>query len=309
MSPTIVRRLSLTNVIVNVAIIVSGGAVRLTGSGLGCPTWPNCQPGAFHATPEMGIHGYIEWGNRLFSVGVGFVAAATLLATLLLKPRRQALIGYALLVAIGVPTQAVIGLITVTSGLNPWVVSSHFLISIGILTAAYMGYARSREPDGNIEYATPPAFRALSWLVVAASLATIALGVLVTGSGPHAGDPSSPRIPLDPAMLAQVHVHAVFLLLGVTMAAGLAAVALKAPLRLRRALWWLLGIELAQGLIGFVQFATGLPVILVGAHMLAAAILWLFTVHLVVAGRRYLPADSDTASPFTAISDETVAAV
>jgi len=284
-SPTWVRRLSLTNVVVNVLIIITGGAVRLTGSGLGCPSWPNCQPGAFHATPEMGIHGAIEWGNRVFGFVVGVVALATLLATIFRKPRRKSLIKLALLVAIGVPMQAVIGLITVMTDLNPWIVSCHFLVSIAVLAAAYLGYVRSGEPDGVVEQSTPPAFRLLAQLITAASLAAIVLGVIVTGSGPHAGDPISPRIPVDPALMAQLHVDAVFLLLGLTVAAGLAAMALKAPARVVKAVWLLLGIELAQGAIGFVQFFTGLPEILVGAHMLGSAILWLAALNVLVAIR------------------------
>lgn len=283
------RRLNLANVIVNVVIIITGGAVRLTGSGLGCPSWPNCQPGAFHVTPEMGIHGYIEWGNRLFGVVVGLVALATLLAAIFAKPRRTSLVRYAVLVAIGVPAQAIIGLITVATNLNPWVVSCHFLVSIGVLAAAYLGYARSREPDGAVESLTPAPFGRLLHVTVGTSLATIMLGVLVTGSGPHAGDPDSPRIPLDPAMLAQVHVHAVFLLIGLTVAAGLAAAAVKAPRSVVNAIWLLLGVELGQGAIGFVQFFTGLPEILVGAHMLGAALLWLVTVNTIVANRRFIP--------------------
>lgn len=285
MSPTWVRRLSLTNVVVNVLIIVTGGAVRLTGSGLGCPTWPNCQPGAFHATPAMGIHGAIEWSNRLFGFVVAVVAIATLLATVFRKPRRASLIKLALLVAIGVPLQAVIGLITVTTDLNPWVVSCHFLVSVGVLAAAYLGYVRSGEPDGIVEQSTPPAFRLLARLITVVALVAIVLGVIVTGSGPHAGDPDSPRIPLDSAAMAQLHVDSVFLLLGLTLAAGLAAVALNAPSRVTKAIWVLLGIELAQGAIGFVQFFTGLPEVLVGAHMLGSAILWMAALNVLVSIR------------------------
>ncbi|GAA4895418.1 cytochrome c oxidase assembly protein subunit 15 [Stackebrandtia albiflava] len=280
-----VRRLSLLNVVVNVMIVVTGGAVRLTGSGLGCPSWPNCQPGAFHVTPAMGIHGYIEWGNRLFGVVVGVVAAATLLATILRRPRRASLIRPALLVAVGVPAQALIGMITVETGLNPWVVSCHFLVTIAVLAAAYTGYVRAGEPDGEARPVVPGPFRLLAAFVVAAALVTIVVGVLVTGSGPHAGDPASPRIPLDSALLAQLHADSVFLLIGLTVGAVLAAAALRAPRRVRTALWVLTAVEIGQSVIGFVQFFTGLPVILVGAHMLGAALLWLAALHVLLTCR------------------------
>lgn len=298
MSPTIIRRLSLANVIVNVAIVITGGTVRLTGSGLGCPSWPNCQPGAFHVTPEMGIHGYIEWGNRLFGVIVAIVAVATLFAVLRAKPRRKDLVTYATLVAVGVPAQALIGLITVSTNLNPWVVSTHFLVTVAMVAAAYLGYARSCEPAVLPPPTTPPTFGHLLKLLVIASLAAIILGALVTGSGPHAGDPDAPRIPLDPTMLSQVHAHSVLLLIGLTVAAVFAAKALSAPRATVNAVWLLLAVELAQGAIGFIQFFTGLPVILVGAHMLGAALLWLAVIRVAVVNRRAAAeADSDRNLP------------
>ncbi|HEY1176170.1 MAG TPA: COX15/CtaA family protein, partial [Phytomonospora sp.] len=111
MSPTWVRRIALINIIANVAIVITGGAVRLTGSGLGCPSWPNCSPESFHATAEMGIHGAIEWGNRLFGVVVGVIAGLGVLAALLRKPRRKSLLKLSVMLFVGIPIQALIGMV------------------------------------------------------------------------------------------------------------------------------------------------------------------------------------------------------
>ncbi|WP_415646446.1 COX15/CtaA family protein [Stackebrandtia soli] len=295
MAPVWVKRLSLLNVVVNVMIVITGGAVRLTGSGLGCPSWPNCAPGTFHTTPELGIHGAIEWGNRLFGVVVGIVAVATLLAAWFARPRRKSVVRMAFLVAIGVPAQALIGFVTVETGLNPWVVSCHFLVTIGVLAAAFTGWFRSREIEGPFEPVVPRQTRQLTLAVVWVTFAVITIGVIVTGSGPHAGDPASPRIGLDPVQLSQAHADAVFLLLGFTVALLFTLKSVKAPRNMVTAAWTLLAVELGQGLIGFVQLFTGLPELLVGAHMLGAALLWLAALRVHLMGRTRLPIDDTPA--------------
>lgn len=291
MSPKWVQRLSLLNVGVNVLIVVTGGAVRLTDSGLGCPSWPNCQPDSFHATAEMGIHGAIEWGNRLLVGFVGVVAVATLLAAILRRPRRRSLIWLSALVVAGIPAQAIIGGLTVLSGLNPWVVGLHFLASTGVVAAAYVGWTRSGEPDGRVQPVVPAAIRTLAWTAVGAAFLSIVLGVVVTGSGPHAGDPDSPRTGLDPALTAHIHAQAVFFLVGLCVALAFALRATHAPAAPRRALWVLLAVIAAQGAVGFTQYFTGLPELLVGAHMLGSMLLWIAVLRLALATRKRLPAE------------------
>lgn len=274
-SPTWVRRIALINIIANVAIVITGGAVRLTGSGLGCPSWPNCSPESFHATAEMGIHGAIEWGNRLFGVVVGVIAGLGVLAALLRKPRRKSLLKLSVMLFVGIPIQALIGMVTVVTGLNPWTVAGHFLATIVVLVAAVAFWVRTGEPDGPARLIVPKPIRLGAWAIAATAAATILAGTMVTGSGPHGGDPDTPRLKIDGHLITQLHADMVFLLIGLSVATLLAMKAVKAPDTAVRAMYWLLGVELAQGAIGYVQYFTNLPEILVGAHMLGAALLWI----------------------------------
>ncbi|MEV0718448.1 COX15/CtaA family protein [Asanoa sp. NPDC050611] len=276
----LIRRLALANIIANVAIVVTGGAVRLTGSGLGCPTWPRCTDASYTPTGEMGIHGVIEFSNRMLGWVVGLVAFAVLVAAFLhfrrtRTARTRGLMLLALGVFLGIPAQGVVGGITVLTDLNPWVVGLHFLASIGVLVASYALWRRTIDGKAT-RTVVPGPLRQLVQVLTAVSLAVVVLGVIVTGSGPHAGDVDAHRTGLDPETIAQVHADVVFLLLGLTLAVWFAARATASP-RTARAALVLLAIELSQGVIGFVQYFTGLPEILVGLHMLGATVVWLAT--------------------------------
>lgn len=274
-SPKWVRRLSLVNLVVNVAIIVTGGAVRLTGSGLGCPSWPNCAPGTFHTTEALGVNGAIEWGNRLFGAVVGIVAIVTFVAALARRPKRRSLVWLTGFIGVAVAVQALIGAATVGTNLSPWMVSIHFLVSIAILAACFTAWVRSGEPDGEVTATVPPAIRSLWWVLVGVTLAVLLAGTLVTGAGPHAGDADSPRSGLDAELTAQAHADLVFALIGVTVGLAFALRVTATPEAAKRRVWVLFGVIAAQGGIGFVQYFTGLPELLVGAHLLGAALLWL----------------------------------
>jgi cytochrome c oxidase assembly protein subunit 15 len=206
---------------------------------------------------------------------VTFLIAAVAIATLLAAWRsgRPGLTRIAGLLAAGVPAQAVIGGITVRTGLNPWTVSFHLLVSMAMICLAVALVRRVGEPDGEAHAVVPPAVTWLTWAVFAAGWAVIYLGTVVTGSGPHAGDAEAPRNGLDPRAVSQLHTDLVFLLLGLTVATVLVLRAVEAPARARRAALTLLAVELAQGVIGFVQYFTGLPVVLVALHLLGAAVL------------------------------------
>ncbi|MEH1129308.1 COX15/CtaA family protein [Micromonospora sp. CPCC 206061] len=275
----LLSRLALASVIANVAIVVTGGAVRLTDSGLGCPTWPRCTDESYTASPEMGIHGAIEFGNRLVTFLVAAIAIAGLIVALRQRPRRRSLILLAGAVAFGIPAQGVVGGVTVLTNLNPWVVGLHFLASMAVLAAAYGFWRTAREPaPAPAEMVSRP-LRALGWVITAASAAVLVVGTWVTGSGPHSGDHGAARNGLDPETISQVHADLVFLLVGLSVAAWLALWGIGAR-RAARAALVLVGVELAQGLIGFVQYFTDLPVLLVGAHMLGASLVWLATLAL-----------------------------
>lgn len=273
-SLTLVRRLALASLVANVGIVLTGGAVRLTGSGLGCPTWPRCTDESWTATPEMGVNGVIEFGNRTLTFVLGVIALAGLVAALRLRAHRPALTGWALAVLGGIGLQGAIGGITVLTDLNPWIVAGHFLASVALIAAAYGFWHRAGEPDGPARSAVPGPLRTLVWVLVAATVALLAVGTVVTGSGPHAGDAYVPRNGLDPQTVSQAHSDLAFLVLGLAVAAWYALRAVAAPPTAVRAAAWLVGLLLAQGVVGLVQYFTGLPELLVGLHLLGSCLVW-----------------------------------
>ncbi|GIJ11791.1 heme A synthase [Micromonospora andamanensis] len=295
-SSTLLRRLAFANIVANVAIVVTGGAVRLTASGLGCPTWPRCTDESYTTTAEMGMHGAIEFGNRLLTFVLVLIAGATLLAVLAYRPRRRGTVPLALAVVLGIVAQAVIGGITVRTQLHPSIVGIHFVVSMLLLVFAYALWRRVREPDGRKVPVVPPALRSLTWITVVASAAVIVVGVAVTGSGPHAGDADAVRNGLDPQTISQIHADLVFLLVGLTVGLWLALRAVGAPARAVRAALTLLLVELGQGVIGFVQYFTNLPALLVGLHMLGSCLVWLATLAVLWSTHERHPAEDPTAT-------------
>ncbi|WP_229400069.1 COX15/CtaA family protein [Micromonospora okii] len=288
-STTVLRRLALASIIANVAIVVTGGAVRLTASGLGCPTWPRCTDESYTTTQEMGVHGVIEFGNRLLTFAVGAIALAVVVAVLLHGARRRALLPLAVGVLFGIPAQAVVGGITVLTNLNPWVVGLHFLASMAVIAVAYALWRRVDEPDGPARPTVPAPLRALALVTTVVSTAVLVIGTWVTGSGPHAGDQGAARNGLDPESISQVHADSVFLLLGLSVALVFAFRAVGAR-RAERAAVVLVAVELGQGLIGFVQYFTHVPALLVGAHMLGSCLVLLATLGVQWSTReRHLP--------------------
>jgi heme a synthase len=267
-SPATVSRVALVNAVANGLIVVTGGLVRLTGSGLGCPTWPRCTDESFTPHGAYDVHSIIEFGNRMLTYVLVAVAIGTFVAAW--QSGRRDLRRLALVMALGIPAQAVIGGITVLTDLNPWIVSFHLLCSLAIIGLAVLFLQRIDHPAP----AAPPrgALVGLGWATFASAWAVLYVGTVVTGSGPHAGDAEAPRNGLDPLQWSQVHADLVFLLLGLTVGLLLAAMATRQPVSTTRAVAVLLVVELAQGLIGFVQYFTDLPVVLVGFHMLGAAV-------------------------------------
>ncbi len=300
---TLLRPLALANLVANIALVVTGAAVRLTGSGLGCPTWPKCTDESYSTTAAMGVHGVIEFGNRLLGVALALITLGCLIAALLQRPRRRSLVLLAALVLLTVPAQAVMGGITVLTQLNPWVVGAHFLLSVALIAAAWALWRRTYEGDGPAQLLVPAAMRTLARLTALASLAVIVAGVIVTGSGPHAGDANAKRNGLDSQAVAQFHADLVFLLIGLSVALWLALRAVGVPRAAIRAAGALVVVELAQGLIGFVQYFTHLPVLLVGAHMLGATLVWTATL-AVLWSVRARPLQAASASPSAAVLAE-----
>jgi heme a synthase len=266
--PGSVRALGWASLVANIVLVVTGGAVRLTGSGLGCPTWPRCTDESMTPHGSFNAHSAIEFGNRTLTFVLVAIAVATFVAAW--RTGRRDLRQLALWIALGIPAQAVIGGIVVLADLNPWLVSFHLLCSMAIIGLAVLFLWR-------IDHAGVPVVGGpvvwLAWATFGSAWLVLYAGTVVTGSGPHAGDEDAPRNGLSPLQLSQLHADLVFLFIGLTVGLLFAALALKAPAATVQAAAVLLGVELAQSLIGFVQYFTDLPIVLVGFHMLGAAII------------------------------------
>ncbi|WP_166355148.1 COX15/CtaA family protein [Phytoactinopolyspora limicola] len=272
--PTL-RKLAYASLITQAGIIVTGGAVRLTDSGLGCPEWPRCTDESWTATQEMGIHGVVEFGNRLLTFVLGFVALAMLLAVVRTlssgRPRRDLLVPSIFLLCV-IPAQAVIGGITVWTGLNPWVVMFHFLVSAVLVGVATVLVRRAQRPALYVpERIGIPWLERLALITLGATAVAVYMGTIVTASGPHAGDPDAPRTGFDLGLVTGFHAHAAAIVLGLAIGLYAAARVAGAPGRTARAAAVLLAVLFAQGLIGAVQYRLELPELLVGLHLAGAA--------------------------------------
>jgi heme a synthase len=266
------RQLAWATLVANCVLVVTGGAVRLTASGLGCPTWPRCTDDGFTPRHALSAHSAIEFGNRSLTFVLAAIAIATFVAAWqeARTSGRHDLRTLALVLALGIPAQAVIGGITVLTDLNPWVVSFHLLCSMAIigLSVLFLRRLDSRTPPKS----GGPAL-GLAWTMFGIGWVVLYVGTVVTGSGPHAGDADAPRNGLDPLQLSQLHADAVFLFVGLTVGLLFTLRVVNAGPEAVRAVAVLLALELAQGTIGFVQYFTDLPIVLVGFHMLGAALI------------------------------------
>jgi heme a synthase len=287
-----VRPLGWATLVANCGLVITGGAVRLTGSGLGCPTWPRCTDESFTPHGALDLHEAIEFGNRMLTFVLTAIAVATFVSAWATGRRDLRLLALGL--ALGIPAQAVVGGITVLTDLNPWVVSFHLLCSLAIIGLAVLFLRRIDQPAP--EPARGPVV-ALAWVTFAAAWVVLYIGTVVTGSGPHAGDVDAPRNDLDPLQVSQLHADAVFLFVGLTIGLLLAVRAAGGTQEARRAVVVLLCVELAQGTIGFVQYFTDLPEVLVGFHMLGAALVSATVTWVLLAVRSPATATPRSASP------------
>jgi cytochrome c oxidase assembly protein subunit 15 len=274
-----------------ILLVGTGGLVRLTSSGLGCPTWPACTDDSLVNTPEMGVHGFIEFGNRLLGVALGLLAIAAFLAVVRMRATRPDLYWLALLAGLGIPAQALIGGISVRTGLNPWVVGLHFVVSTILVSLCTAFVYRVYTAPGPRTATVPRWYSVVAQVTSLAVAVTILVGIVTTGSGPHAGDRDAPRNGLDPEVLQHVHSWPAYATLALTV------VLVVAAMRLRLAvLRWsvlLLAVELVQVAVGLVQARTGLPPFLVGIHMVLACALVAALVSLLLHLKRPAAADAD----------------
>ncbi|XIE78083.1 heme A synthase [Streptomyces sp. SBR177] len=270
----------------SVVIIVTGGAVRLTGSGLGCDTWPKCTDDSLIVTAEQGFHGFVEFGNRMLTYVLSAAVGWAIVAARAAKPRRRPLtrLGWAQFWI--VMSNAVIGGVTVWMGLNPWTVAGHFLAANSLLTVAVITWHRAGEGDAAPKPRVPGPVRKLSWAIVVVSGLLIALGTTVTGAGKHAGDSSDvPRMPWDWTNAAHLHAVAAWLVCALAVAMWLVLRVVDAPDDTRARARDLLVVLLAQGAIGYVQYFTGVPELLVAAHMLGSSLMWIAVLRLALSLR------------------------
>lgn len=284
-----VRGIFMANLVAQIAIVVTGGLVRVTGSGLGCPTWPDCVEGSL--VPVAGqaeeFHKYIEFGNRLLTFVLGILALAAVVGALRMRARwraegsltRRPILVLATIPLVGTLAQALLGGVTVLTGLNPLTVGAHFLLSMVIIAGCVLLVHRANEPgDQPLVRLVRPEIRVLSLVLVATCAAVLVLGTLVTGAGPHSGDADvNNRLDLDVRTVAWLHADVVLLFVGLIIAMWLALRLTDGPAKAR---WWshaLMALAIVQGIVGYTQWFAGVPWALVALHMLLACLVWVAT--------------------------------
>ncbi|MFA7266771.1 MAG: COX15/CtaA family protein [Candidatus Nanopelagicales bacterium] len=285
--PTWLRIVFMANLVAQTGIVLTGGLVRLTGSGLGCPTWPQCAPGSYIPTAEQEqeFHKYIEFGNRTLTFLLGIIAIAALAGAFAWNRRnrkangisRRPIVWLAAVPLVGTLAQAILGGITVLTGLNPLSVSTHFMVSAVLIALSLLLVVRGNENgDEPLTVLVHPAIRVLSWVMVAVGFVVLVLGTLVTGSGPHSGDADvEHRLPFDVRTISWLHADAVLLFIGLMIGLLVALKVSDAPARAVKRAWILIAIALAQGLVGYAQYFTGVPWLLVLLHLAGACAVWI----------------------------------
>jgi len=290
-TPVSMRRIALAGVISSAVIIVTGAAVRLSKSGLGCPDWPQCTRSSLVAAPTRGdpmFHTWIEFGNRMVTVVVTVVAVAVLIAAWRFRPggrRRRDLVWLAAAQPAGVVAQIVVGGIVVLTDLNPALVSLHFVVSVAVVAAAVALHVRCTEGTAPARSLVRPDLRLLGYGVVAVTAVMLAAGTVVTGTGPLAGAGDVPRYHLPLEGVTQFHADIGWLLAGLTVALVVGLHATRAPARVMRLGWLMLGLIGAQGAIGYTQYFTGLPAGLVWVHVSGSLLIWIAVLRLMFAMR------------------------
>lgn len=285
-SPATVRRATLSALVMSVVIVVTGGAVRLTGSGLGCPTAPRCVGDSWVPTSAMGVHGAIEFTNRMLTYVLCAAVGWAIIAVRSQKPYRRSLtrLGWAQFWM--VVANAVLGAFTVLTGLNPYTVCVHFLLAFVLITIAVVMWRRTAEGDSAPSPLVGKPVQQLGWILTCATGLLVAVGTVVTGAGPHAGDSSDVhRVPVDWKSVAQLHADLAWVVVALTVALWFVLRAVDAPVGPRNSARDLFLVLMSQGVIGYVQYFTDLPEAVVGLHMFGAAIVWIAVLRVLLSMR------------------------
>jgi cytochrome c oxidase assembly protein subunit 15 len=281
-----VARLALWNLLAQAGIIVTGVAVRATGSGLGCPTWPQCTPGSYTPTVEQAQswHKYVEFGNRTLTFLLVVVAALTLLSVLLGFRHDRRAKQLAWIPLLGTFAQAILGGISVLTGLNPYTVMAHFLLSVVLIGAAHALWVRVAARP-RLQY-PQPLEKVWASILVGMAVLVLLLGTLATGSGPHSGDAYEPaRLGLDPVTMSWLHAGSVMLFLGLAIGMWAYAKYLLRDDLLVKPTGGIMHVVMAQALVGFAQFSLGLPWWLLIVHAALAAWFWIAVLNIRAAVR------------------------
>ena len=274
-SPTVLRRLAVANLVAQVGIMVTGATVRVTGSGLGCPTFPECFPGSMVPVSHADIaplHQWVEFGNRLLIFVLLAIAALLLLAALGQRPRRRRLTVLAAVMPAGIVAQALVGGFVVLTQLAWGGVSLHFMVSAVLVWLSTALVQATGEADVPGRSLVPGAIRGLVATSAVALSALLVVGTLVTAAGPHAGDPGTERLPAGVEAMAQLHAELLFGYLGLLVGLGFALRAVGAPARVERRYRVLVAVVVGQGALGGIQYALAVPEVLVVLHVLGAGL-------------------------------------
>lgn len=275
LSPADYRRVTLYALVALVVIVVTGAAVRLTGSGLGCPSWPNCD--ADHLVPRAanGINGAVEFANRTFTGVVSLFVIAAVLGSLVRRPRRRDLTLLSLGLVGGVAAQIVLGGLSVIFELSPPWVMAHFLLSMVLVANAVVLHDRAGQSGAARYPIAAPEIRSMSRLLLLSAAAVLFTGTIVTGAGPHGGDATVRRLDFAVRDVARIHGIAVNLLLLALLATLWLLKRTRAPRPVQRDARVLLVVLVAQAAVGYTQYFTGVPAILVGVHVAGATAVWI----------------------------------
>jgi cytochrome c oxidase assembly protein subunit 15 len=275
-SARVVRQACLGVLVMNVVIVATGGAVRLTDSGLGCSKWPECTSGSMVPTKRLGVYGIVEFSNRMLTFVLCVVVGVAIVAVMRARPRRRVLVWLSWSMFVGTVAQAVIGGISVRTDLAPIWVALHFLVSMAMVGASYVMWTRAGESDGARRFVVRRDLWLAGLLLLAATAAVLLAGTVVTGSGPHSGSHDAHhRFPFAPQTAAQFHADLVFLVTGLTVALWFGLRATGAPRRAVAAVRDLFWLIMLQGVIGYVQYFTHVPGGLVEVHMIGSCLVWI----------------------------------
>ncbi|HZJ26944.1 MAG TPA: COX15/CtaA family protein [Acidimicrobiia bacterium] len=295
-SPRTYRHISLVAALFIAVIIVSGAAVRLTESGLGCPSWPNCAPGRLTPRSASDVNGMIEFVNRAFTGLVSLAVIVAVLGACFRRPYRRDLVWLSLGLVAGVIGQIVLGGITVLVDLHPVAVMSHFLLSMLLLADAIVLYHRAGVPDGAVERpAVDRRIVRMGWVLVTVVSVVVVTGSVVTNTGPHAGDAEAKRFDLYLPSVARAHAGSAIVLLVLILVVGFVAFRFGVPHRLERGLTVLFAVVVAQGAIGYIQYFNGVPALLVGFHVAGATAVFAATLAFALSTYRPVPASEGAA--------------